>query len=299
MLDRSYMSRIENNKIWRTVRPLVAKFIADRCMTNASALSFSSMLSIVPFLAIIFTALKVFNVHNVLAPLILSKVAAGSQEIVTRILHYIGNTHVGSLGAVGFVTLLMSVMSTLDNVEDAFNQIWGLERGKRVHHKVRDFLLVIFCIPLLITLTISITTSLQHQDVVRWFLRLPGFGHLLLMLFRLVPFVASWIALACLYRFMPNTRVRLECALAGGLVAGTVWQVVQWCHIHFQVGVSRYNAIYGTMAALPVFMMWIYTSWIIVLAGMEIVWYLQVGRPATERPGLDKNGNYFDKMPIP
>jgi len=243
----------------------------------ASALAFSSMLSIVPFLAIIFAMLKILNLHKVIAPLILANVAAGSHEIVNRILHYINNTQVGSLGVVGLVTLLLSVLATLDSVEDAFNKIWGLEQGKRVHHKLRDFLLVVFCIPVMVTLTVSITTSLQHQGVVQWFFGLPGFGHLLLLLFRLVPYLSIWIALVCLYLFMPNTRVRLSCALAGGVMAGTVWQLAQWVYIHFQIGVSRYNAIYGTLALLPVFMIWIYTSWVIVLAGMEIVRYLQTG----------------------
>ncbi|OHB25388.1 MAG: hypothetical protein A2X79_07500 [Desulfuromonadaceae bacterium GWB2_53_15] len=272
------------HKIWTVCRMLVEKFLADRCLMYASALAFSSMLSIVPFLAILFAILTALNMHNVLAPMILSNVAAGSHEVVNRILHYISNTHVGSLGAVGLVTLLLSVMATLDNVEDAFNQIWGLKRGKKVHHKLRDYLVVIFSIPILVTLTVTITTSLQHQGVVQWFFHLPGFGHLLLILFRFVPYLSIWIALVCLYLLMPNTRVRVGSALAGGLVAGTIWQLAQWGYIHFQIGVSRYNAIYGTMALLPVFMVWILTSWVLVLAGMELVWFLQCGTVPPAQP---------------
>lgn len=286
------------HKIWTVCRMLVEKFLADRCLMYASALAFSSMLSIVPFLAILFAILKALNMHNVLAPVILSNVAAGSHEVITRILHYISNTRVGSLGVVGLVTLLLSVMATLDNVEDAFNQIWGLRRGKKVHHKLRDYLIVIFCIPLLITLTITVTTSLQHQGVVQWFFHLPGFGHLLLMLFRLVPYLSIWIALVSLYLFMPNTRVRVGSALAGGLVAGVVWQLAQWGYIHFQIGVSRYNAIYGTMALLPVFMVWILTSWVIVLAGMEIVWFLQGDKPLPIQPGTGNKGDDPGKAPV-
>lgn len=259
------------------------KFIADRCTTLASALSFSSMLSIVPFLAILFAILKALNVHTTLAPMLLSNVAVGSQEIVTRILRYINNTHVGSLGAIGLITLFLSVMATLDNIEEAFNQICGIERGKAVHHKVRDFLIVIFGIPLLATLAVSLTTSLQHQGVVQWLLRLTGIGNLFLL--RLVPFLCILIALVCLYLFIPNVRIRFQHSLVGGLIAGTSWQAAQWTFIHFQLGVSRYNAIYGTLALLPVFMIWIYTSWIIVLAGMEIVWHLQNKTLTTIPPG--------------
>lgn len=287
------------HRTWSTARMLVAKFIADRCLMYASALSFSGMLSIVPFLAIVFAILKALDVHNVLAPLILANVPAAAHGFVTGILHYIGKTDVGSLGAVGLLTLFMSVMAMLDSVEEAFNRIWGLERGKSVHHKLRDYLIVIFSIPLLITLTVTITTTLQHQGVVQWFFRLPGFGSLLLTLFRLIPYLCIWIALYCLYQFIPNTRVRFGSALAGGVIAGTVWQATQLAHIHFQFGVSRYNAIYGTLALLPAFMIWIYTSWVIVLAGMEIVWYLQGGAPPPAPSATGKEGGDGEKVPVP
>jgi len=275
-------------------RTLVAKFIDDRCTTLASALSFSSMLSIVPFLAIVFAILKALDVHTTLAPMLLSNLAVGSQEIVVRILRYIDNTRVGSLGAVGLITLFLSVIATLDNVEEAFNQICGIGRGKAVHHKLRDYLIVIFSIPLLIGLAVTITTSLQHRGVVQWFLQLPGVGHLLLL--RIVPWLSIWIALVCLYQFIPNLRIRFRHALAGGLIAGTAWQLAQWAFIHFQLGVSRHNAIYGTLALLPVFMMWIYTCWVIVLAGMEIVWYLHNKTAAVLPPGTGPDGDVSHEM---
>ncbi|MSN27084.1 MAG: YihY family inner membrane protein [Geobacter sp.] len=261
--------------IGRTARVLFLKFIGDRCPMSASALSFSSMLSIVPFLAIVFTILKLLNVHTSLAPVIISNVTAGSQEFVARILQYIHSTKVGSLGVVGFATLLLSIMATLDMVEDVFNQICELDRGKAYHHKLRDYLFVIFSIPLLLALSISITASLRHHEVLVWFFRLPGFGYLLLTLFRLTPYLSVWIALFCLYKIIPNTRISFKNALIGSLTAGTTMQLAQWLYIYFQFGVSRYNAIYGTMALLPVFMFWVFTSWVIVLAGMELVWYLQ------------------------
>jgi len=260
-------------KSWNVGGTLVTKFIDDRCSTLASALAFSSLLSIVPFLAILFAILKALDVHTTLAPMLLANVAVGSQEIVTSILHYISNTHVGSLGVVGLITLFLSVMATLDTVEDAFNQICGVERSKAVHHKLRDYLLVIFAIPLLTALAVSVTTSLQHQGVVQWFLSLPGLGNKLLL--RLIPYLSIWIALVCLYIFIPNKRIRFKYALIGALLAGSAWQIAQATFLYFQLGVSRYNAIYGTLALLPAFMIWIYTSWIIVLAGMEIVWHLQ------------------------
>jgi membrane protein len=267
-----------------SVRVLLLRFLDNRCSVFAAALSFSSLLSIVPFLALVFTLLKSLDIDTALAPRLLASVAAGSQEIVTRILRYVHNTEVGSLGVVGVVGLLLSVMATLDTLEDAFNQICGLERGKAYHHKLRDYLIVIFSIPLLIVVSTSITTSLQHQDVVRWFFHLPGFGRLLLALFRLTPYLSIWIALVCIYKFIPSIPISFRNALIGSFVAGTILQMAQWIYIYFQFGVSRYNAIYGTLALLPVFMVWLYTSWVVVLAGMEFVWYLQRAAVATTLP---------------
>lgn len=261
-------------------RTLATRFLDDRCTTYAAALSFSSLLSIVPFFALVFAVLKAMDIHSSLATTILGNVTAGSHELVTRILRYINNTKVGSLGAVGLATLFLSVMATLDTLEDAFNQICGLDRGKKYHHKLRDYLIVILSIPLLLALAASITTSLQHQAVVQWFFRLPLLGTLLLALFRMTPYLSIWSALVLVYKFIPNTRVSLANALKGALLAGTLVQIAQWCYIHFQFGVSRYNAIYGTMALLPVFMIWLYTCWVVVLAGMELVWMLQAPPPA-------------------
>lgn len=262
-------------KFTGTARMLLVKFFEDRCPTYASALSFSSLLSAVPFLAIVFTILKLLNLHSSLTPVILSNVAAGSHELVTQIMGYIHSTSVGSLGVVGVVALILSVMATLDTTEDAFNQICELDRGKAYHHKLRDYLIVIFGIPLLMALSISITTTLQHQELLRWLFSLPGFGRYKLALFRLTPYLSTWIALLCLYKFIPNTRISLRNALIGSLAAGTILQLAQSVYIRLQLGVSSYNAIYGTLALLPVFMIWIYTSWVIVLAGMEFIWHMQ------------------------
>ncbi|MDA8429180.1 MAG: YihY/virulence factor BrkB family protein [Geobacteraceae bacterium] len=285
------------HKIWKTGRMLVDKFIADRCTILASALSFSSMLSIVPFLAILFAVLKALDVHTTLATMLLSNMAVGSQAIIARILRYINNTRVGSLGAIGLITLFMSILATLNNVEEAFNQICGIGRGKAVHHKLRDYLIVLFAIPLLTALAVTLATSLQHHGIVQWLLQQPGIGNLLLL--RLTPYISIVIALVCLYLFIPNVQVSFRHAVAGSLMAGTIWQIAQWTFIHFQLGVSRHNAIYGTLSLLPVFMMWIYTSWIIVLAGMEIVWFLHDSTRATIQPGAGVDGESAPQTPAP
>jgi membrane protein len=187
----------------------------------------------------------------------------------------------------GLVTLLMSVMFTLDNVEEAFNQIWGLEKGKAYHHKLRDYLIVIIGIPLLIALAVSITTMLQNQYLIKWFFKLPVLGHLFLTIFKFVPYLSVWIAMFCLYKFIPNVKVRMKNALIGALVAGTVWQIAQLVFVHLQFGVLRKNPIYGALSLLPVFMVWILTGWVIVLVGMQLVYFLQNEGAMDNKTGTD------------
>lgn len=258
-------------RVQRAAAAVVINFLEHRCPLRASALSFTTILSLVPFLALAFAVLKGFGVQNVLEPLIVERLAVGSGDVIEKIISYINNTKVASLGAIGLVVLIVTVISLLGSIEEAFNDIWGVEETRSPYRKFSDYLSVVVSGPILLLAAMSITTSLESQSLVRWLLDTEYFGDLLLFLFRIVPYVSVWIAFVCLYSFIPNTRVRIASALIGGVLAGTVWQLAQWGFVHFQIGVAKYNAIYGTMAALPVFMVWIYTSWVIVLFGVEVV----------------------------
>ncbi|KAF0219478.1 MAG: hypothetical protein FD174_1938 [Geobacteraceae bacterium] len=251
---------------------VVKDFWDDQCLLRASALSFTSILSLVPFFAITFAVLKGLGVHNRIEPLILEQMAAGSQEIVDNVISYINNTNMASLGAIGLVALIVTVITLLDNIEEAFNAIWGVRETRSLYRKFSDYLSVAVSAPILILAAISITTSLQSQALTQWIMKTSYLGDLLLFLFRLVPYLSIWVALVFLYIFIPNTKVRFKSALIGGILAGTAWQAAQWGYIHFQVGVSKYNAIYGTLSVLPIFMVWIYTSWLVVLFGVEVVY---------------------------
>lgn len=250
---------------------VLKNFWDDNCLLRASALSFTTILSIVPFFALTFAVLKGFNVQNKVEPYILEQVTAGSQEIVDKIITYINNTNMTSMGAIGLATLVITAIALLGNIEEAFNVIWGVKGTRSLHRKFSDYLSVLLSGPILVLAAISVTTTLQSQAVVRWLLQTSYLGDMLLLFFTLVPYISVWIALFFLYLLIPNTKVKAKSALVGGILAGTIWQVAQWGYIHFQVGVGKYNAIYGTMALLPIFMVWIYTSWLIVLFGVEVV----------------------------
>jgi len=246
-------------------------FWDDQCMLRASALSFTTILSFVPFFALAFAVLKGFGVHNKVEPLILQQLAGGYEEIVDRIITYINNTNMTTVGAIGLLTLLITVIMLLGSIEEAFNFIWSVRETRTVYRKFSDYLSVVVSAPLLLLAATSISTTLRSQGLVQWLIEMHYVGDILLFLFQLLPYVSVWIALVFLYTFIPNTKVRLKSAVIGGVLAGTLWQLAQWGYLTFQFGVGKYNAIYGTLALLPIFMFWIYTSWLIVLLGVEIV----------------------------
>lgn len=265
-------------------------FLADRCLLQASALSFTTILSLVPFLALAFAVLKGFGVQNRLEPLLLQQVTAGSEKAVFKIIQYINNTKVATLGAAGLISLVITAISLLDSIEEAFNDIWGVRETRSFYRKFTDYLSVALVAPILMISATSITTSLQSQSLVRWALSTPYFGDMLLRLFHFVPYMSIWLALILFYAFIPNTRVSFRSAFVGGVLAGTIWQLAQWCYIHFQMGLTRYNAIYGTLALVPMIMVWIYTTWVIVLFGGEVVWAHQTLRNC--RRGLRLKPNH-------
>jgi membrane protein len=254
---------------------VVRGFITDGCMLRASALTFTTLLSLVPLLALMFSVLKGFGVQNELEPLLLDQLAVGGGEAVTKIVEYINNTDVSSLGKYGLLLLIVTVLTLLSNIEKSFNSVWGVEETRPLLRRFTDYFSVVTIGPLLMVVAISMTSTLKSQDLVLTLLEHQYVGEVLLSLFKVLPFMVMWLVFAGLYLFMPNVKVSPRAALIGGIFGGTLWQISQWGYLNFQVGVARYNAIYGTMAALPILMVWIYLSWMIVLLGLEMTYATQ------------------------
>lgn len=251
------------------------EFVADRCLLHATALAFTTLLSLVPLLALMFAILKGFGVQNRLQPLLLDMLSAGSDEVATAIITYINNTNVGQLGAVGLVALVIAGLSLISGVESSFNCIWGVGETRSIARRFTNYFSVVTIGPVFVVAAISMTSSLESQTVVQWLLDMALVGNVLIILFSVLPFVVMWLVFAGLYLFIPNTRVSLHAAMVGGVFGGTLWQLSQWAYVEFQFGIARYNAIYGTLAALPIFMVWLYLAWAIVLLGLEITFAVQ------------------------
>ena len=245
-------------------------FVTDKCAMRATALSYVTLLSIVPLLAFAFSVMKGFNVQAQLTSA-LDKLAGGQKEVLDQIVGYVEKTDVKALGTIGLVFLVWTVVKTLGTIERSFNEIWGVTQHRSYFRKFTDYVSVLVTAPLLMVAAMSLTGFLQGDVLARW----PWLGQPARIAIRLTPYAGTWIAFAAVYIFMPNTKVRIPSAVTGGVVAGTIWQLAFWGYTTFQVGMAKYNAIYGTFAALPIFMVWLYVSWTIVLFGAEVSWAMQ------------------------
>ncbi len=247
----------------------------DRLPLRAAALTFTTLISIVPFLAIGLSLAKALGFKQVLQDAIYAKIPptwpADLKDAVAGIFAQVDATNFGALGTVGLALLLAAALKVLATIEQTFNDIWGVKQNRTWARRFTDFLSALVILPILMLAATSANAFLASDRVLGLLAEWAGpFLPLYLGLLKLAPFVFLWIAFTAVYAFMPNTQVRFASALLGGIVAGTSWQVLQWLSIKFGVGISRYNAIYGTFAALPIFLAWLQASWLLVLFGAEI-----------------------------
>ncbi len=259
---------------FRVVALTLWKFNAvDKGFLRASALTYSTLLSLVPLLALMFAVLKGFGVQRRLEPLLLQHLAVGNQEVVRQIIEYVDNTKIGALGAVGLVALLFTAVSVLGNIEASFNDIWQVHRGRNVLRKVADYIAMLVVGPILLLASLSLGTVLQTSGAAA---TLALLGPVQSLLLRAAPYVSIWVALALVYMLMPNRRVPLASAVLGGVVAGSLWKMAEGLYVQFQFGMAKYNAIYGAMAQLPMLLVWVYLSWCLVLLGAELAFVYQL-----------------------
>ncbi len=242
-------------------------FVEDNCPLHASALTFTTLLSIVPFLAVLFSISKGLGL-KVLEPLLLNETITGiGGDVVRLLVSSAKKTNTTALGALGGGVLIITVVKMLSTVENSFNTIWGVKRSRSILRKTSDYLSVLIVVPVLIAAAMTVTAFLENISFAQKILTQ---GMIKQLIINFVPFVSLWIAFISVYMFMPNTRVKIQHALIGGVIAGTIWQLVQRIYINFGIGVAKYNAIYGGFAQFPLFLIWLYISWVIVLLGAEI-----------------------------
>ncbi|MEE4112392.1 MAG: YihY/virulence factor BrkB family protein, partial [Desulfobacteraceae bacterium] len=261
-------------RLVRTVILSVQGFARNHGPLRASALTFFTLLSLVPVAAMAFGIAKGFGFERRLQQELLEKFSA-QQEVVAQVIEFaqnlLNNTKGGMIAGIGVVVLFWAVIKVLGNIESAFNHIWGV-RSRSFIRKLSDYLTIMLVCPVLVIMSGSVTVFITSQvsAISGRFELLQMAGPAIYVGLKILPYTLIWILFTLTYMIMPNTRVRFDGALLAGVIAGSAYQVLQAAYIHFQIMVAKYNAIYGSFAALPLFLLWLQASWFIVLIGAEI-----------------------------
>jgi membrane protein len=255
---------------------IVFRGISQGRLANRSAtLTYYSLLAIVPFLAILFGISKGFGGEDYLKNFISGSLPL-HEEAMNRFIDFasklLEKTRGDLLAGIAFIVLIWTVVLVLNTVERTFNNIWQIYKKRSFVRKFTDYLALILLAPALIILssTLNVYISSQLDNLSSKVEFLQYFSPVMVFIARLTPFLLIWLLLIFVYTIFPNTRVRFRSAVIAAVVAGTIYQVVQWYYIKFQAGVSSYNAIYGSFAAFPLFLVWLNISWTIILLGAEI-----------------------------
>jgi membrane protein len=265
-------------KFLRVLIITVTEFKKDRIREKASNLTYFTLLSIVPVIAMAFGISKGFGMDKILEGQL--GLFFASAEVLTYIMEFankaIETANGGVITGIGIVVLLYTVINLLNNIEVTFNVMWDIKKHRPIHRKLSDYISVMILGLVLLFLSSGVTVFIASQVT-----NLGSVGEYqelktgISFLVKMVPYMLIWLLLFLLYLIFPNTRVKVVPALVGGIVAGTAYQLTQWGFITFQFAFSRYNAIYGSLALLPLFLIYIQLSWFIVLIGAEIAYALQ------------------------
>ena len=250
-------------------------FIKNLVNLEAMALAFKTLLSLAPLLAVIFSILKGFGVHNRMEPALaeaLAPLGEKGKEVTAHLIGFVDKMSAGALGSIGLVTLFITVLSLMGTIEQAFNRIWHVKAPRKLTRKFSDYLSVILVGPVLVVAALTITATLQSNSFVQKMISLEPFGIVILTLLKFVPYFTLWGAFTFLYVFIPNTRVKLTSAVIGGLVAAVLWQTVGWGFTVFVASSTRYYAIYSSFAILLLFLLWLHVGWVIVLLGAQVAY---------------------------
>ncbi|HTY22921.1 MAG TPA: YihY/virulence factor BrkB family protein, partial [Desulfomonilaceae bacterium] len=250
-------------------------FLSDNCSLRASALTLSTLLSIVPMIAVAFAIAKGFDVESAIQAQIMERLK-GQEEVARWLIDFayslLRTTKGGVLAGFGIAALFFTVIRVLRNIEQSFNAVWKTKDQRTIPRTISDYLAVIVMGPILLTTanSLSVLVSGQLEQLTQGPGLLEVLSPLTLFFLHLLPYSVIWLLFTFLYLVLPNTKVPFLSGLMGGIIAGTAYLVFQWLYIFFQIGVSNYNAIYGSFAALPLFLVWLQISWTIVLFGAEL-----------------------------
>ena len=270
--------------VLRVLHLLFKELMGGQLNLRAMSLVYTTLLSIVPLLAVSFSVLKGFGVHNKLEVMLyklLMPLGPSGVEVTDKVVSFVDNIRVGVLGAVGLALLLYTVIALVQKIEAAFNFVWQIENLRAFSQRFSNYLSVILIGPVLIFSAVGFTATVRNMDVAHRLAAIEPFGTLMLFGSMLVPYILVCLAFTLIYIFIPNTRVQFKAALIGGVIAGVIWKITGWGFAAFIASSSKYAAIYSSFAILILLLIWMYLSWLILLVGSQIAYFVQHPRYMT------------------
>ena len=292
--EESLWQRIEKNvrycisDVWNDTRSLwsvktvkilnlsIRSFLDRDLQLRAGSLTYNTVLAIVPALAMLFAIARGFGFQNLMQTQLVRYFPAQRQALETALTYvdnYLSQTSQGAFIGIGLIFLLWTLVSLMSNVEDTFNHVWGVTTKRSFRHKLTDYTALFLLLPVLMVCSAGI--SIFMSDAVQRMFEFNALSPMKHRLLALMPTVISWIIFTAAYYLVPNTKVKFKGALFAGVLCGTVFQLVQWLFVTGQMYVSKYNAIYGSFAFLPLLLVWLQLSWLIALSGVVLTYALQ------------------------
>lgn len=265
-------------KAGRSAYALIRDVVSGQLTLHAMSLVYTTLLSIVPLLALSLSVLKALGVHQRMEPFLFQffqPLGPQGVEIAERVLGFVDNMKVGVLGSVGLALLVYTVVSLVQKIERSFNMIWRVPEMRSVAQRFSNYLSVIMVGPLLMVSAIGVSATIFSSSLVQALIEIEPFGSVIVMASRFTPFFLVVAAFTFVYVFMPNTRVKVRYAFIGGLVAGVSWQAGGILFASFVAGSAKYAAIYSSFAIGIIMLIWIYLNWMILLLGASLAFYLQ------------------------
>jgi membrane protein len=287
----SSLSSMPGGQAWliQMLRILIAtgRDIADGLPTlRAMGLVYTTLLSLVPLLAVSFSVLKGFGVHNQVEPLLLNLLAPlGEQgvEITEKIIEFVDNVNVRVLGSLSLIFLFYTVISLLTKIEQALNNTWRIKNYRGLIQRISEYISIIMVGPVLIFSGIGLAASIKTSTVANALASMHGYGTLIWILSNVASFLLIVGAITFIYILVPNEKVRIRSAFTGAVAAALMWKVTGWLFSTFVAGSTKYSAIYSGFAVSIIFMIWLYLSWLILLIGATIAYYHQHPERTTSR----------------
>ncbi len=274
--DSSELGRLTRSAygVLKIVVMTIREFIEQKATVRASALTYYTLLSLVPALALAFAIAKGFGLESLLTNYLRQNL--NSDELTNYVMGFatgaLENTKGGIIAGVGVVMLLYSVFKLLNNIEAAFNAMWCVSSSRSMVRKLTDYVCIMIFTPILLIMALSANIVLRSS--LKEYLN-GSLSPLQDLLLGFAPYVILWLVFSLLYLVLPNTKVQIKAAVVSGIITGTAFQLVQWAYITVQIGMNSAGAIYGSFAFLPLLLAWLQLTWTIVLAGCKIAFSIQ------------------------